>query len=377
VALVAGESGGRPAFQQFSKTYLDESSTYTDELMQYVADVEGTVPADKATAVAKFEAFDEDLQRPLLQRVLLAELRAGGREGANAEKFGDYTRAYTALTTYYPGSNPDTSKGETNPYQGDIKLYFSRVYTLQGGNVDLLAPGGFVNAGLATPPVAFGLNKSASELGVVAQSVGDVSSASFGDFQVNESRVFAADGGNILVWSTRGDIDAGRGAKTAISAPPPVITIDDQGQPKVQFPAAFTGSGIQTIATTVGRKPGDVDLFAPRGVVNAGDAGIVAGSNLTIGATAVLGASNISVGGTSVGVPVDTGGLGASLAGVSSVGSSATNAASLALDSSGKKEDKAPLAASALSWLDVFVVGFGEDSCKQDDMECLQRQKPN
>jgi hypothetical protein len=156
-----------------------------------------------------------------------------------------------------------------------------------------------------------------------------------------------------------------------------VITIDDQGQPKVQFPAAFTGSGIQTIATTVGRKPGDVDLFAPRGVVNAGDAGIVAGSNLTIGATAVLGASNISVGGTSVGVPVDTGGLGASLAGVSSVGSSATNAASLALDSSGKKEDKAPLAASALSWLDVFVVGFGEDSCKQDDMECLQRQKPN
>ncbi len=56
-------------------------------------------------------------------------------------------------------------------------------------------------------------------------------------------------------------------------------------------------------------------LAAPRGVVNAGDAGIVAG-NLTIAATAVLGADNISVTGVAVGVPVDTGGLGASLAGV-------------------------------------------------------------
>ena len=70
------------------------------------------------------------------------------------------------------------------------------------------------------------MTKPASELGVVAQRVGNVSSVSFGDLQVNESRVFAADGGDILVWATRGDIDAGRGAKTAISAPPPLVVID-------------------------------------------------------------------------------------------------------------------------------------------------------
>jgi hypothetical protein len=128
------------------------------------------------------------------------------------------------------------------------------------------------------------------------------------------------------------------------------------------------------LATSAGRKPGDVDLFAPRGVVNAGDAGIVAG-NLTIGATAVLGRDNIQVSGVSVGVPVDSGGLGASLAGASSVASSASNAAAMAVDSSGTQEEKAPIASDALSWLDVFVTGLGEENCKPDDLECLKRQK--
>ena len=94
--------------------------------------------------------------------------------------------------------------------------------------------------------------------------------------------MFAADGGDILVWSTRGDIDAGRGAKTAISAPPPTITFDENGRPhgessRRRSPAAAS----RRWRHPPGREPGDVDLFAPRGVVNAGDAGIVAG-NLTI-----------------------------------------------------------------------------------------------
>ena len=117
-------------------------------------------------------------------------------------------------------------------------------------------------------------------------------------------------------------------------------------------PAALTGSGIQTLATTPGRKPGDVDLFAPRGVVNAGDAGIVAG-NLTIAATAVLGANNITVSGTSVGVPVDTGGLGLSLAGASNAASGAGKAAETALDAQrSESQSSTPVADAALGWLD-------------------------
>ena len=49
------------------------------------------------------------------------------------------------------------------------------MYTLDGGDISLFAPGGEINAGLATPPVAFGINKSPSELGVVVQSTGNVS----------------------------------------------------------------------------------------------------------------------------------------------------------------------------------------------------------
>jgi hypothetical protein len=190
--------------------------------------------------------------------------------------------------------------------------------------------------------------------------------------------VFAADGGDILVWSTRGDIDAGRGAKTAISAPPPTITFDANGNPQVVFPAALAGSGIQTLASSEGLEPGDVDLYAPRGIVNAGDAGIVAG-NLTIGATAVLGADNIQVGGVTVGVPVDTGGLSASLTGVSTVGSAASDAASdAAAEGAREREESASgesLGESALSWLEVFVIGLGEEQCDQRDLECLKRQK--
>jgi hypothetical protein len=370
ISLLAGIAGNAPDVERFAKRYLADGHTYDDALLAFVRQrVDGSI-ATKAEALAAFATLSTDVRYQFLQGVLFGELRAGGRAAANSSN-NDYSRSFTALETMFPGS----TSSDANPYHGDISLFFSRVYTLDGGSIALAAPGGSVNVGLATPPAAFGLNKQPSDLGIVAQGTGDVSSMSFGDFQVNESRVFAADGGDILVWATDGDIDAGRGAKTAISAPPPTTTFDATGKITTIFPAALTGSGIQALATSEDRKPGDVDLFAPRGVVNAGDAGIVAG-NLTIGATAVLGRDNIQVSGVSVGVPVDSGGLGASLAGASSVASSASNAASMAVETSGGAQaENAPLASGALSWLDVFVTGLGEENCKPDDLECLKRQK--
>jgi hypothetical protein len=325
------------------------------------------------TALARFSELDFALRRKFTEQVFLAELRAAGREAA-VSPTSDFTRAFDALTTLFPGSNPAPDSAEVNPYGGDIRLYFSRAYTLDGGDISLFAPGGEVNVGLAAPPASFGINKAPSQLGLVAQSSGSIGSLSFRDFEVNESRVFAADGGDILVWSTDGDIDAGRGAKTAISAPPPTINVDSNGRIQLSFPAALTGSGIQTLATSAGRKPGDVDLFAPRGVVNAGDAGIVAG-NLTIAATAVLGADNISVSGVSVGVPVDTGGFAAALTGVSAVASSATNAAEDTVNPSREaQQSSTPLADQALGFLDVFVTGFGEDACDPQKENCQKTQ---
>jgi filamentous hemagglutinin family protein len=376
IGLLAGLNGIEPDYAAFEQKYLRDTDIHGAALMDFLAGVDGERPADLAAARDRFDALDAALQQRFLQQILLVELRTSGRNAASADPdlHDDYSAGFGALETLFPGANPDREAGETNPFAGDIALYFSRVYTLAGGDISLLAPGGEVNAGLSTPPSAFGVPKAPSQLGIVAQSRGSIGVLTYTDLQVNESRVFAADGGDILVWSTDGDIDAGRGAKTAVSAPPPTITIDENGQLSVSFPAALTGSGIQTLASSVGAKPGNVDLFAPRGVVNAGDAGIVAG-NLTIGATAVLGADNIKVSGVAVGVPVDAGGLGASLQGVSSQASSASSAMDTGTSPEASQQQSSSVAEDALTWLEVFVLGFGEETCKPDDDECLKRER--
>lgn len=376
IAYVESRTGEDGLTMEQARDRFKQLAGYREALVAYVEQRSGRDDLSADEALALFRGYSRSEQRSLLEQTLFSELRFSGREAATTGS-GDFARALTALETMFPASNPDTEAGEKNAYAGDIALYFSKIYALDGGNISLLAPGGELNVGLATPPASFGLGKSASDLGIVVRGAGDVNSLSYRDFQVNESRVFASDGGNILVWSTDGDIDAGRGAKTAISAPPPTITINESGVPIITFPPALTGSGIQTLASSPGVEPGDVDLFAPRGVVNAGDAGIVAG-NLTIAATAVLGADNIQVSGVAVGVPVDTGGLGAALAGVSNVASSATSAATTSVDAGDRDSEKqTSLADTALSWLEVFVIGLGEDQCTPQDTECLKRQTAN
>jgi hypothetical protein len=166
--------------------------------------------------------------------------------------------------------------------------------------------------------------------------------------------VFALDGGDILIWSSTGSIDAGKGAKTALSIPSPKTTFDENGNAIVQFPPDIQGSGIRSAVSTPGRKPGDTFLIAPVGVINAGDAGIGSAGNLTIAATAVVGADNIQVGGASVGVPTDTGGLGAGLAGVSDIAATANKVAEDATRGLAAQTNESQ------GFLGVEVLGFGE-----------------
>jgi hypothetical protein len=53
--------------------------------------------------------------------------------------------------------------------------------------------------------------------------------------------------GDEIIWSTRGDIDAGRGAKTARVPSAPEVVTDTDGVTKVLERADITGSGIGTI----------------------------------------------------------------------------------------------------------------------------------
>jgi filamentous hemagglutinin len=377
-ATVTLEAGvGSPTGQNYSTfitDYLINSKLYTTDLVDYMQPYLGGSPT-AAQALTAFDALPTAEQTPLIQTIFFDELLASGNAAAaSGSTHNNFTRGYDAIEVLFPNSVPSLSGNQPSPYSGDISLYFSRVYTLDGGDINLLAPGGEVNAGLASEPSAFGIGKAPAQLGIVAQSTGSINSYTYGDFEVNESRVFAADGGNITVWSTDGNIDAGRGAKTSISAPPPTITYVN-GIPEVVFPAALQGSGIQALATTPGVAAGTVSLFAPNGVVDANDAGIVAG-NLTIAATAVLGANNIKVSGVSIGVPVEAGGLGASLAGVSAIASSASQSATAALEeNSNRNASVAPVTDATLGWLDVFIEGFGQDVCKSSDAECLKRQQ--
>ncbi len=361
-----------PQYQAFINTYLAQSTIYDSELIQYTEQLTGATGLDKAQALADLEGMPAEEQQLLLQQILFDELRSGGRAAAAAgPDHGNFTRAFDALTALFPGSN--ASSAEDDPYSGDILLYFSRIYTLSGGDINLLAPGGLINVGLAVAPTSFGVAKQPSSLGIVAAGQGAVNMVSYSDIDVNQSRVFAADGGNILMWSTNGNIDAGRGARSAVSAPPPSISVNAQGQVTEVFPPALTGSGIQALSTTPGLSPGSVDLFAPHGVVNANEAGIVAG-NITIYAVQVLGTNNISYSGTAVGVPVAVTGLGASLAAASSSGSAASSVGESTVAQSGS-QNQAPQAQAALNWLDVFILGLGEAQCAPDDLDCIKRQQ--
>jgi hypothetical protein len=143
--------------------------------------------------------------------------------------------------------------------------------------------------------------------------------------------------------------------------PPPVIETDSSGNVTLVIQAAAAGSGIA--ALPFGNVPGgDVDLIAPKGTVNAGDAGIRAG-NLNIAAQLVLGADNITVSGTSSGTPVaDTSAVTAASSGATSGGEDTGKVVASLNQAAADSAKAAQELAAALkpSIVRVDVIGFGE-----------------
>jgi len=355
VTVLVG-SAAPPAYSAFDAAYRAMGNStdartqaigefYVQGIVDYMRQLKGDANLAPADALAAFGALPPAQQQPAILLGFYNELGAAGRE-ANNPDIHSYQRGFDAIRTLFP---------EGVAYAGDLSLFFSKIYTLSGGDINLLVPGGLVNAGLANlPPTA--PKKSPSELGIVAQSTGSVRAFVRDDFLVNQSRVFTLQGGDILMWSSQGNIDAGRGAKTAISAPPPKFHIDSNGNVTFDTANAIAGSGIRAIVTNKNVTPGDVNLIAPAGEVNAGDAGIGAAGNLNIAAARVVGANNIQVGGIATGVPVaDTGGLSAGLVGAGNVASSVAKSTDDAVKSLTQNGD------SGLSFLDVEVTGFGGD----------------
>lgn len=292
-------------------------------------------------AVKAVDALDAEGQRGRVREMIYSALRTTGRDSNNPDSpyAADYARGYAALELAFPGISEKNPDGRFKNYQGEVNLFASRIKSERGGDIEFMVPGGGLIVGLSNTPktlvsvymggddIEKNTQLKTDPLGMTVVEKGDIRGFARDDILVNQSRILTVGGGDILLWSSEGDIDAGKGKKTATSVPAPISRTDpDTGSSTLELQGAVTGSGIGALSTG-GIAAGDVDLVAPKGTVNAGDAGIRAG-NLNIAAQIVLGADNISVSGSSTGTPVaDTSAATATTSGATAAGGDQTTAA--------------------------------------------------
>jgi filamentous hemagglutinin family protein len=271
-------------------------------------------------------------------------LRDAGRNHNNPASpgFGNYDAGYAAVAALFP---------DTGAYNGDINLTSREIKTTFGGDINILAPGGDINVGLnnnGTPAV---------DQGILTVDGGNISIFTSGSVNLGTSRIFTLHGGNVIIWASAGNIDAGAASRTVQSAPPTRVLVDNQSaNVETDLAGLATGGGIGVLETVVGAPPGDVDLIAPVGTVNAGDAGIRASGNVNVAASQVLNAGNIQAGGSKTGVPsTSTPNVAASVAASNTAGS--TQNASTA--SAGQQSTASSAIQDLPSIITVEVDGFG------------------
>jgi hypothetical protein len=172
------------------------------------------------------------------------------------------------------------------------------IRTQNGGSISILAPTGGVSLSSIDP------NQKDPPFGIVSAYGGAVSIYSKKSVGIGIGRIFTLRGGNIVIWSDQGDIAAGSSAKTVLSAPPTRVLIDPQSAAiQTDLAGLSTGGGIGALAAVRNVPVADIDLIAPSGVIDAGDAGIRSTGNLNLAATKILNADNILAGGVTVGAP--------------------------------------------------------------------------
>lgn len=317
---------------------LLSSADYAADLTAFVQARTGTAPANQAEALLAFTALPVEQQLLHMNRVLASELRAAGRAASTlngAERDAAYERGYKALAALFP-------EGLSG---GTVDMGASQIKTLQHSDITVHAPRGGLNVGQVTAGT-----KTADQLGIITTAGGNITASVLDDIAVNRSRIFSVAQGDILLWASRGDIDAGRGAKTVTGAPPPVYRLVN-GQIVVDTSGSYSGSGIAVL-----NEDSDLDLYAPNGEINAGDAGIKSAGNAFFGAIRFVGADNLQVGGAVSGGPPPVQSAGAT-AGLSSVGQSATSAGNR-VDTNDDEDERRKRRARRNLMLEFL--GFGE-----------------
>ena len=365
IVMQAGVGPNGPDYQAFIAPYLDPSNqadagtplasqpgkvakTYDTELAAWLDERYGfTGSVDEARAY--YTALPAQQQDIFARTVYFAELKAAGREYtlAGGVRQGSYLRGRDAIAALFPEKDV---AGNPILYQGAITLYGpSGVHTNFGGDIQMLAPGG---------GLVFGIEGSAppSTAGIVTQGQGNIQLFAQDSILLGQSRVMTTFGGSITAWSAEGDINAGRGFKTTVVYTPPKRVYDTWGNVSLSPAVPSTGAGIATLNPIPEVLPGDIDLIAPLGTIDAGEAGIRVSGNVNIAALQVVNAANIQVQGKSSGVPV-----------VASINTGAITSASAAATSAAQAADnvvrqqQASARQNLPSVFSVQVLSFGQE----------------
>jgi len=354
----------------FIQQYLDINAAPSDVSAIYLSDLGTLLGVGGATNQQVWDIFSNTPDATLTNAELAIQssltpvsrdalansifydvLRDSGRDHNNPAStgFGNYNAGFAAIATLFPSSGS---------YTGDISLTSREFKTEAGGDIDMLLPGGSVDVGLNN------LGAQAVDQGILTVDGGNISIFANGSVNVGTSRIFTLHGGNIIIWSSYGSVDAGAASRTVQSAPPTRVLVDSQSaNVQTDLAGLATGGGIGVLETVVGAPPGDVDLIAPFGTVNAGDAGIRASGNVNVAAAQVLNAGNIQAGGSKSGVgSTATPNVAAAVAASNTAGSNtaaATAAANQPAAGSSPMQDLPSI-------ITVDVIGFGGDDSASD-----------
>jgi filamentous hemagglutinin family protein len=339
----------------FTATYLDPQNktgvvkTYLKELADYMVKL-GYKDLTEPELVAQFNALPAHGRKAFAQQILFAELKETGIDynDPDSPRFQRYDRGYDAIKRLFPLDTKDMKPED----RANIILNARAVQSNSGGNITVLAPYGRIEVGgqsVAQPP---------EQGGIVTRKGGDIRIMADKNIDLFSSRVFTLQGGDITMWTSNGDITAGVGAKTTVFRPPLVYNITNDGLVAINVFGLQTGAGIGVLDAggTGVRKKSRLDLIAPRGEVNAGDAGIRVVGDLNIAALRIVGLDNIQVTGEAVGLPeivqVNMGALTAA--------SAATSAVTKAAEAIAQR-DRTPIAREVPSIITSRFLGFGEE----------------
>ncbi|VVN32602.1 filamentous haemagglutinin family protein [Pseudomonas fluorescens] len=365
VVLQAGVGAQGPDYSRFIARYLNPLNvasadaslsaqpgkvvkTYLDELQSWLTLGYG-FSGNAEQAQAFYAALPSAEQAIFARQVYFAELRAGGLEynDVDGPRKGSYLRGRNAIAALFPSTDV---AGNPIRYDGDITMYGGAgVKTLFGGDIQMLTPGGGQVFGIegAAPP---------STAGIITQGSGNIQLYSQGSILLGQSRIMTTFGGSILGWSAEGDINAGRGSKTTVVYTPPKRVYDTWGNVTLSPSVPSTGAGIATLNPIAEVAPGDIDLIAPLGTIDAGEAGIRVSGNVNIAALTVVNAANISVQGKATGVPVVSAVNTGAITSASSAASSATQAAEDVA-----RQQQAAARQNQASVFTVQVLSFGNE----------------